>query len=582
MILTSHKTGGILIFTLLTLLLIGTTGLLLPTITGGAQDVDPTLDAAIQQAFTQTAQAAQLDPTEAFQMTVDAAIAGTLTATAQPQQTEAPQVTPTPTNTVAPVATPTRELTLSQRQVFDDHGDTVTAVAINGNGRFVASSGADGTVRVWRVEDGQAMATLQHDASVLDVAFNPASDTEEVISVDENGTVRRWNWRDGEELPLDADPTIASDGVDRLPASGGGVIAGFAPSGEQFATFDFGGYLGLWDTPANTVTYRLPYSFALADFSSEMTVLAYTLPNEPNIVRVGTPDGQVMQQFEYSTAFVEPVAFSNNGSRLIVLGDDGLNRVVDLSSGTTLFEFEYTGYGLSAFSPDGAIIADGNANGRLNLYDGTTGTRIGTTRDHDGLITEVAFGPDGDLIATAGEDGTVRVYTIGKASADIDPAPQQASGPTPLPDGFPDVVQADVQVAEQVFEGGRMFWVQPANQIWVMVVNDNQSGEWLIYEDTFDEDTDPESDPDLDVPAGNYQPVRGFGKLWRENEEVRDILGWAVTPEFGYISRYEYVPGGEIADEDYVPGPGFHVLFSLNGEAFRFNEDSGTWQLGRD
>jgi hypothetical protein len=30
----------------------------------------------------------------------------------------------------------------------------------------------------------------------------------------------------------------------------------------------------------------------------------------------------------------------------------------------------------------------------------------------------------------------------------------------------------------------------------------------------------------------------------------------------------------------YVPGPGYHILFSLAGEEFRFNEDSGTWQLG--
>ncbi len=581
--MTSNKTGGILIFTVLMAFLIGSAALLMPTMTGGAQATDPTLDAAIQQAFTQTAEAAQTDPTEAFQMTVDAAIAATLTATAQTEEPEAPQVTPTPTNTVAPVATPARDVALREEQTLDGHDDIVTAVDINRNGRFVASASTDGTARVWRVEDGREMAVLDHDGFVLDVAFSPMTGVEEVITTSDDGSVRRWNWRDGEDIPLEAEAIIASDDADELPASDGAVIVGFSPSGEQFATFDFGGALALWDTAAETVTYRLPYGFALADLSGDMPLLAYTLPDEPNIVRMGSPDGDIMQQFEYSAGFVEPVAFSEDGSRLIVLGDDGLNRVVDLTTGTTLFEFEYTGYGLSAFSPDGSIIADGSANGRLNLYDGDTGAQIGTTREHDGLISEIAFGPDGDLIATAGEDGTVRVYSISEAApADATAEPQQAGGPTPLPDGFPEVIQADVQVAEQVFEGGRMFWVQPANQIWVMVVDEDAGGEWLIYEDTFDEDVDPEEDADLDVPDGSYQPVRGFGKLWRENEDVRDILGWAITPEFGYISRYEYVPGGDIVDEAYVPGPGFHVLFSLNGEAFRFNEDSGTWQLGRD
>jgi hypothetical protein len=143
------------------------------------------------------------------------------------------------------------------------------------------------------------------------------------------------------------------------------------------------------------------------------------------------------------------------------------------------------------------------------------------------------------------------------------------------------VTNAEVQVAEQVFEGGRMFWVQPVNQIWVMVVTGEGQGQWLVYPDNFDEETDPETDPSLVPPEDALiQPERGFGKLWRENPEVRDALGWAVTPEFGYVSQYRYVPGGEIADGAYVPGPGFHTLFSLGGELFRFNETDGTWQLG--
>jgi hypothetical protein len=77
------------------------------------------------------------------------------------------------------------------------------------------------------------------------------------------------------------------------------------------------------------------------------------------------------------------------------------------------------------------------------------------------------------------------------------------------------------------------------------------------------------------------QPTRGFGKLWREVEAVRDELGWAVTPEFGYVSRYEYHAGGDVNDQGtFEPGFGYHVLYSLYGEQFRFNEEDSTWQLG--
>lgn len=154
---------------------------------------------------------------------------------------------------------------------------------------------------------------------------------------------------------------------------------------------------------------------------------------------------------------------------------------------------------------------------------------------------------------------------------------------TPTMDPRPTPSVGQVQVAEQPFQNGRMFWVQPMQQIWVLEITGEGHGTWTIYEDTF-VDGEPETDPSIVPPEDNlYQPSRGFGKLWRENDEVREALGWAVTPnEFGYASRYEYHPGGTVtADNTYVSGPGYHILFSLYEEAFRFNEADMTWQLGR-
>jgi preprotein translocase subunit SecD len=151
--------------------------------------------------------------------------------------------------------------------------------------------------------------------------------------------------------------------------------------------------------------------------------------------------------------------------------------------------------------------------------------------------------------------------------------------PTPRPPNFPTPTTAEINVAEQVFEGGRMLWIQPTQQIWVLVVTATGRGTWTVYDDTFEEG-EPEFDPAIVAPADRFQPMRGFGKLWRENPAVRQALGWATTPEFGYVSPYEYHPGGEIVDGDYIPGPGYHVLYSLYGERFRFNETDGTWELG--
>jgi hypothetical protein len=157
------------------------------------------------------------------------------------------------------------------------------------------------------------------------------------------------------------------------------------------------------------------------------------------------------------------------------------------------------------------------------------------------------------------------------------------ASPTPastlIPNIFPTVTINQITVAEQVFEHGRMFWIQPTQQIWVLIVSSEGRGIWQVYDDRFKEG-DPESDPSIVPPGELLQPMRGFGKLWRENPQVRDDLGWAVTPEFGYVSNYEYHPGGEVVNDAYVAGPGYHVLLSLYDEVFRFNEGDGTWQLG--
>jgi len=160
------------------------------------------------------------------------------------------------------------------------------------------------------------------------------------------------------------------------------------------------------------------------------------------------------------------------------------------------------------------------------------------------------------------------------------PAATNTPAPTATPDIFPTVTVSQIQVAEQVYENGRMMWVQPNSQIWVMILDEEGGGRWLRYEDTWDEETDPETDPSLEAPEGRIQPERGFGKLWRENPEIRESLGWAITPEFGYISEYQYRPGGTVEDGEFVPAFGRHRLFSLNGEAFTFYEETETWELG--
>ncbi|MCY3779630.1 MAG: hypothetical protein OXG78_04915 [Chloroflexi bacterium] len=185
-------------------------------------------------------------------------------------------------------------------------------------------------------------------------------------------------------------------------------------------------------------------------------------------------------------------------------------------------------------------------------------------------------------IATLGSiaaTNTAIHVTEAVARAATEAAPTDTPTITPTPDPFPTPVKGNIYVAEQRFEGGRMFWLQPNGQIWLLSADEAGKNIWSVYNDTFVEG-EVESDPQIVPPENRHQPVRGFGKLWRENLEVRQELGWALETEIGHTTRYEYRQGGHLNDQNvYVPGPGYHLLRSASGDTFRFDEGTFTWSF---
>lgn len=101
----------------------------------------------------------------------------------------------------------------------------------------------------------------------------------------------------------------------------------------------------------------------------------------------------------------------------------------------------------------------------------------------------------------------------------------------------------------QNFEHGFMVWLPASTngnllpQIYVFFAD----GRLRLFSDTWTEN-EPEIDDSINPPENLYQPVRGFGKVWRENPEIREQLGWATQQEFTFESVYqseirESIPG---------------------------------------
>jgi hypothetical protein len=73
-------------------------------------------------------------------------------------------------------------------------------------------------------------------------------------------------------------------------------------------------------------------------------------------------------------------------------------------------------------------------------------------------------------------------------------------------------------------------------------------------------------------PPGLYQPIRGFGKLWRTHPEVRDRLGWATAPEQGFYTQWQQMPPITLGVPEYVR--------RINGKVIEYGaaQRRGSWR----
>ena len=130
--------------------------------------------------------------------------------------------------------------------------------------------------------------------------------------------------------------------------------------------------------------------------------------------------------------------------------------------------------------------------------------------------------------------------------------------------------------ASQHFERGLMVWVEETDEFYVFYDEPDGQGFHVVHR-TVGLELKPGASEDNSIgeepPPGLYEPVSGFGLVWRGEVEwpygdnVRERLGWATVAESGYDSAYQCsTPAYPRLWNCFLLGPG--------GEVFHLRPDS--------
>jgi eukaryotic-like serine/threonine-protein kinase len=303
------------------------------------------------------------------------------------------------------------------------HSGTVTGVAYSPDATRLASGGSDGTVRVWDVITGkEVLPPLRgHTGDVYAVAYSP--DGSELASAGHDKTVRVWDSTTGELTR-----TLGLGEIDDEVRS-----VAFSPDGLRLVAGDYANEVRVWDVTTGQEVRFSP----LKGHATVIDSVAYSPDGkwlasacQGSIVRVwDAATGELKRDLVAATSGAMAVAFSPDGVRFATGSLEGTVKMWDVTTGRLLRDLtgHTSGVISVAFSPDGRRLASSSVGGVIKVWDWDavspepraltlkdqywqSGQEPLTLMGHTGSVSQVAFSPDGMQLASAGADGSIKVW----------------------------------------------------------------------------------------------------------------------------------------------------------------------------
>ncbi|BAZ18044.1 WD-repeat protein [Calothrix sp. NIES-4071] len=295
-----------------------------------------------------------------------------------------------------------------QVKTLKGHTDVVFGVSYSPDGKTLASTSSDKTIKLWNTETGKAIQTIKgHTSSIINVSYSPNAKI--IASASTDKTVKLWDIRN-----IKAVKTIVT-----LKGHTGAVFGvSFSPDGKTLASTSTDKTVKLWDIQTGREIITLighndavfgacfsPDGKTIASASADQTIKLWDIET-----------GKEIKTFKGHIGQVWGINFSPDGKTLASGSWDKIVKLWDVETGKEIKSFSGHNDAVFSvrFSPDGKTLASSSSSKdtAVKLWDINTGYEIKTLKGHTDSVIGISFSPDGKTLASASADRTIKLWNI--------------------------------------------------------------------------------------------------------------------------------------------------------------------------